>query len=189
MIATANRFSVRVTARPDDIPVRGNAVVSDDPEADRQMENDILARLADGDVWAWCQVEIEVTDNDTGRTAREYLAGCNYADEQDFIENSGYYEDMVENCKRELQSLALDSFHTDLANLRKKYPMCYVEAWTPDDFAGYASGDPNAVDWSEPRWLDIASELEHGFDANQGTNWFRVEYAVNESGHGNGGEE
>ena len=65
------------------------------------------------------------------------------------------------------------SFFSDLTKLRDKYPMCYVEAWTPDDFnTEWASHDSEA----------IASVLCHRFDAEYGTSWNSVESAKEETG-------
>lgn len=70
------------------------------------------------------------------------------------------------------------TFHTDLQALRAKYPMVYLEAWTPDDFVVYEDGDgsPEPVDWNDPAHLTTADNLDRHFDANYGTNWDRVRY-------------
>jgi len=89
-----DRYNVRLIATQDDTPVRGNALASGDDEEDRKYENLILARLDNGDVWAWAQVEVQATLPD-GRTGSAYLGGCCYEDEQDFKTDNPYYEDMV----------------------------------------------------------------------------------------------
>ncbi len=89
-----DRYNVRINATQDDTPVRGNALASGDDEEDRKYEDEILKRLDNGDVWAWAQVEVEVTLPD-GRKGSAYLGGCCYEDEEDFKQMGGYYEDLV----------------------------------------------------------------------------------------------
>ena len=79
-----------------DIPVRGNLVVTEDDERDRQLEDSVIARLDDGDIWAWADVEIYV-EIDGVKSESEYIGGCSYVDAEDFIK-CGYYEDMVARC-------------------------------------------------------------------------------------------
>jgi hypothetical protein len=88
-----NDLEITVTARQDHIPVRGNAMASGDDALDKQVEDEIIARLNSGDVWAWASVCVKVTY--LGLEAEEYLGGCCYEGENDFIKNSGYYDDMV----------------------------------------------------------------------------------------------
>lgn len=52
--------TVVVKAEPDDLPVRGNAAATDDPERDREIENEILADLDRGFIAAWCCVVVTV---------------------------------------------------------------------------------------------------------------------------------
>lgn len=79
-----------------DVPVRGNACASGDNEFDRQIEQEILDRLAQGDMWAWCCVEVTATTIYKGEITSEsdYLGCCSYEDQEDFINNSGLYEGM-----------------------------------------------------------------------------------------------
>jgi hypothetical protein len=86
-------LEITVTAIQDEIPVRGNAIVSGDDALDKQVEDKIIDRLNDGDVWAWASVCVKVTY--LGLEAKEYIGGSCYEDENDFVKNSGYYDDMV----------------------------------------------------------------------------------------------
>ena len=103
---TRNDVSVRLDAVPDDIPVRGNACISGDEEFDHQVENEILHRLDQGDVWAWASVAVTVSWEN--QEATEYLGCCCYDGEEDF-QQSGYMADMVDT--------ALDSLNDDLKTL------------------------------------------------------------------------
>jgi hypothetical protein len=94
-----------LTLLEDDIPVRGNAIVSGDDDFDAKVEDEILARLERGDQWAWCTVLVEVQH---GRfIGRSYLGACCYDDEADF-KRGGYYEQMVEEAREALASDMLD---------------------------------------------------------------------------------
>jgi hypothetical protein len=89
--------SFSVDAEMDEMPVRGNALASGDDAADRECEDEILARLESGDVWAWACVKVTASITlDDGRTfeASEFLGGCCYASEADFKVPGGYYEDL-----------------------------------------------------------------------------------------------
>jgi hypothetical protein len=87
-------YNVRINAIQDDLPVRGNCIATEDKEFDKTVEDEILERLDNGDVWAWADVEVQATLPD-GRTGSAYLGGCCYEDEADFCEHGGYYEGMI----------------------------------------------------------------------------------------------
>ena len=84
----------KIEASQDDTPVRGNAIVSGDDEYDAQVENDIINRLESGEVWAWALVKVTCGFDDWSITGEDYLGGCCNESEKDFVENSGYFEDM-----------------------------------------------------------------------------------------------
>lgn len=67
------------------------------------------------------------------------------------------------------------TFYGALKELKSRYPMCYLEAWTPEDFCLDENNEAkDDIDWSERRWKRMASRLGHEFDASIGTNWDRV---------------
>jgi hypothetical protein len=67
----------------------------------------ILAEMETGDVWAWANVEVRATYKNT-LVAKNFLGCCSYKIEKDFIENSGYYNDMKAELQNEIQ-LAFNS--------------------------------------------------------------------------------
>lgn len=75
-----------IDAVQDDIPVRGNAMASGDPKADKRCEDEILRRLDNGDVWAWAYVTVRasVTVDGTEFWGAAGLGGCSYQDEKEF---------------------------------------------------------------------------------------------------------
>ena len=88
---TVNDVNWSIFAQTDDLPVRGNAIASGSATFDREVEDKILGRMEEGDVWAWAMVMVQGEFN--GLTASAYLGGCNYPNEDSF-KTGGYYGDM-----------------------------------------------------------------------------------------------
>lgn len=93
----------------DDTPVRGNALACGDDAADKECEDEIIRRLDNGDVWAWCVVRVTATyELPDGSTLEGWdtLGACCYKNERDF-KLDGYYVDMkaeaVEDLNRRIQ--------------------------------------------------------------------------------------
>jgi len=93
----AIRYEIEIT--PEDIPLRGHFASGDDA-ADRELEDELLARLNRGDVWAWCCVHVWAIA-DTGARASAGLGACSYKNEADF-RACGYFEDL---CKEAAEGL------------------------------------------------------------------------------------
>lgn len=82
---------------PEDSPVRGNAMASDDPALDKEVEDDILAQLDRGNEWAWCVVKVTASVEIDGErfTGCAHLGGVSCANEHDFtVGNADYFADM-----------------------------------------------------------------------------------------------
>jgi hypothetical protein len=102
---TLDKIKFDIIVHPEEeIPVRGNAIDSGNPEADRLVEDRILQDLR-SNAWAWCQVEVRGTVGSL--TASDYLGCCNYSDQDDF-KNGGYYDDMLENVRAELEKQVME---------------------------------------------------------------------------------
>lgn len=86
--------------------VRGS-FATDEPEKDRELEEDILRRLRDGDQWAWCCVKVVARWN--GFEAFDTLGCCSYESEKDF-KRGGYWEDMKAEALRGLNEEARAAF-------------------------------------------------------------------------------
>ena len=97
-------FSCR--AEPEFTDVRGNALASGDDAFDRAAEDEILAQLARGNEWAWCNVV--VTAEWRGFTGTDSLGCCSYASATDFREG-GYFKDMKQRALEELNSRISDA--------------------------------------------------------------------------------
>ncbi len=91
-------FNIEVFAEQDDIPVRGNAMASGDDDFDREVEDEILADLDQGNVWSWGFVTVQCTCDDCGAVGGDTLGGCSYASEEDFKADA-YYADMLANAQ------------------------------------------------------------------------------------------
>ena len=105
-----HEIQVLVTAFPEEIPVKGNAMCSGDEDFDQQIEAEILERLEQDDVWAWATVSVAAEWQ--GLKEKEYLGCCCYESEEDFRNNSGYFEEMVQE--------ALTNLNLRLRNLYEK---------------------------------------------------------------------
>lgn len=101
-------LEVKLEAKQDDTSVRGNAMCSGDKNFDRKVEDKILSRLEDGDVWAWAVVTVTVRDSRTGLEGYDCLGGCNYKSEADFKRADDYWSDMVSIAYGNLRKLLED---------------------------------------------------------------------------------
>ena len=90
---TREEATIRVLAEPDPVPVDGNACASGDDDFDREVEHNILCRLQQGDSWAWAAVSVVVAWGPFEASA--HLGCCSYADESDFRQPGGYFDDMI----------------------------------------------------------------------------------------------
>ena len=101
-MTTQTQYRTKIIVRPETSRIQGNASAWDE-ETDRNVEEAILTRLENGEVWAWASVEVQVHD-DEGNMESDFLGCCSYEDEADFRENSGYFNDMVWNCIEQLET-------------------------------------------------------------------------------------
>src|SRR5579872_2222127 len=104
---TAKDVVFTLTAEYDDTPVRGNAMASGDDAADKACEDEIIARLDSGDVWAWAVVTVKAEwTSPTGQTwtGRDTLGACSYRDEEDFKQEGGYFAQMKDQALDDLNA-------------------------------------------------------------------------------------
>lgn len=90
---TCADVDVSIHVEEEHVPVRGNAVYSDNKELDKQVEDSILEKLEAGDAWAWCCVRVHVSFKGI-LSSNQYLGCCSYKDEDDFA-SGGYLDDMI----------------------------------------------------------------------------------------------
>lgn len=102
---TLDEVEVTLRTEWEDMSVR-NHFDTDEPERDRALEAEILARMDRGDVWAWCTVV--VTAKWGGFFGDDSLGACSYVDEAEF-RKGGYWED--------LQAEALSRMNAQIAEV------------------------------------------------------------------------
>lgn len=112
-----NEKDVTYTLEADyeDIPVKGNAMVSGNDADDKKVEDAIIKRLENGDVWAWAYVKVTATWN--GLIGVDGLGCCSYADASEFKKPGGHYNDM--------KARALEDLKLNIKTLQSK--VCNVE--------------------------------------------------------------
>jgi hypothetical protein len=64
-------------------------------------------------------------------------------------------------------------FLTDLLALHRKYPHCYIEAWTPEDYENISQKH-----LTKGQCEIVSSMLYNTMDANEGTTWDKVNRLV-----------
>lgn len=94
------KAELTVEALPEDTDVKGNAMASGNADLNRAWEDQILADLLEGKTWSWCTIKVTLRWHDWEGT--DYLGCCSYRSKADFIENSGYFPDMVKTASEEL---------------------------------------------------------------------------------------
>jgi hypothetical protein len=103
---TAADVTILVKALEDDTP-------PDHPSHDYDPEvvADFKQAIEEHGLWGWCQVRVSAVwpytdEHDATSTVAgfAYLSGCSYENEEDFRQNSGYYDDLVEQALDELNN-------------------------------------------------------------------------------------
>lgn len=97
---TRKDVEIILEVEPEETPVRGFYSSTDDPEADRRMEDEIIRRVNNGDYWAWCTVVVKARWGQF--TGLAVLGCCSYEDEHDFKVEGGYYLDLVDEALDDL---------------------------------------------------------------------------------------
>jgi hypothetical protein len=82
----------------------------------------------------------------------------------------------------ELNSHYQKTFWKDLQAFRAKYPMTYIEAWTPDDFEFTEQVsipiEKIDADWFADKHIGTVEYLTDTFNANLGTSWDSIQNAI-----------
>lgn len=101
---TKKDVTFHVVCEPEDTPVRGNVMASGNAALDREAENEVLARLDAGDVWAWCSVRVEAVFmvGTAAYKGEACLGCCSYQSEEDFTALGGYYDDLCNEALADL---------------------------------------------------------------------------------------
>ena len=72
---------------------------AEDPKGcfdDESTIRKIKKAIRDEDLWAWCMVTVRVELDFSDIYSEQYLGCCSYEGQEDFVKNSGYYDDMLQ---------------------------------------------------------------------------------------------
>ena len=69
------------------------------------MEQVVEHCMESEDPFWWCTVRLRVVDMETKHEEAEYLGCCSYPNGEDFIMNSGYFDDMLLKCIESVERL------------------------------------------------------------------------------------
>lgn len=96
-------YTYRLSVEPEMDGPEGYFASGDD-EWDAKGVADIRERM-EWSEWAWCVARVECFRDDAPEiTATDFLGACSYTDAQDFIANSGYFEDMCATTRAEVDA-------------------------------------------------------------------------------------
>ena len=93
----------KMEVMPEEMSPVGNIMCSGDDAFDKKIEDEVIDRINQDDIWAWCTVKVIACVEGTSIAGVDYLGGCSYEDEEGFKEG-GYYEDMKEQAFENLLS-------------------------------------------------------------------------------------
>lgn len=99
-----SEVSFTIECLNEEMPIKGNVLASQDDDANREAEQKVIDAYENGNEWAWCCVKVTAVWQSF--QGSDYLGGCSYESEKDFIKG-GYYDDMqnvaLENLNREIK--------------------------------------------------------------------------------------
>ena len=95
-----SEITYTIECLPEDCPVRGNFATGDAVQ-DREIEDQIIADLDNGNPWAWCTVKVTARIEGINLVGVDYLGCCSYRDQADF-EACMYFADMKAQANNDL---------------------------------------------------------------------------------------
>jgi len=110
MLLPIKQCEIIFTNEPEYIPIEGNCMDSGDKDYDKKCEQEIINDLVYNE-YAWFCAKVVVSFSGIESEA-EYLRCCSYKDKNDFINNSGYYDDMVSTAHSNLESKLTNLYDT-----------------------------------------------------------------------------
>lgn len=113
---TKDDVKFTIVVEPEDIPIRGNYMVSGDDAADKEAEDEVIKDFNNGNVWAWCTIRVKAHWGSF--SGSDLLGGCSYKDEQDFKDDI-YYEDMKKGALEDLNEQIQKTFDEILTLVEK----------------------------------------------------------------------
>jgi hypothetical protein len=107
---TKSEVQFTVSIEPEDIDVRGNYMCTDDGEADKAAEDEIIRRLNNEETEAWCVVVVKAKWKTYEAFAS--LGGCSFepsnlqSEIEMYADDLGMFEEALERLNDALQSEA-----------------------------------------------------------------------------------
>jgi hypothetical protein len=93
MVASKNKLTITVEALAEDETPEQSEKRTGSMEGYAKAVREVM-KTAEGR-WGWCTVKITVLGGK--REGTNYLGNCSYKSAQDFIKNSGYFQQMVDD--------------------------------------------------------------------------------------------
>jgi hypothetical protein len=103
-----SEITYSLDCEPEDSPISGNLIVSDDPEQDRKDEAAVQSDLDKGNQWAWCYVVVKAHCGQF--TGRAGLGGCSYSSEQAFHDEDDYFTMLKTDAVRDLMRVMDEAY-------------------------------------------------------------------------------
>lgn len=95
-LPTINDVTFGFRVKQDEDEIKGNVFDSDDLEEDRKAEEEIIRRIDNGDVWAWCYIVVRAQWR--GIYGADSLGHCSYSGVNEFkADKYKTYEEMKIN--------------------------------------------------------------------------------------------
>jgi hypothetical protein len=94
-----SQVTFEITCEPEHIPYEGNCSAIDET-TDRETEDWIARQLESGNEWAWCCVKVVARWKSFEGV--DYLGGCSYLSEANFIECNDYFSSMKDEALADL---------------------------------------------------------------------------------------
>lgn len=90
---------VTLECEPEDQAYTGH-FETENGEPDRELEKWIEKELQNGNEWAWCSAHVTVRY--AGMRGDDWLGGCSYKSQEDFMQPNGYYDSMIDEAVDDL---------------------------------------------------------------------------------------
>ena len=106
------KFSVEIES--EDMQVRGNYMCTEDPESDKKDEDEILARLERGDIFAWCVIKVTAKWEEFEGFA--IIGGVSFSEDENGMkqaeieaEEYGLHEEALDQLNKEINAYVMNA--------------------------------------------------------------------------------
>lgn len=113
------KFELEIESEDLHLQVRGNYMCTSDPESDKKAEDEILARLERGDIYAWCV--IKVTAKWEGFEGFATIGGVSFSEDEDGdkqaeneAESYGLHEEALDQLNKGINAYVMNGKDIEL---------------------------------------------------------------------------